>query len=306
MKTVGKIYGVGILATLLVAGLGVGLSRRGRATDDRLDRARADSDSLRVSIEKTKVAVANAEHELARIHSLVTHEKEATAETSPAKTDHLHNWDTNARFQVLRMNARRASLFATYEPFYRAHQMSPEMIRRFEESYIKHEQDKEDLAATQRLQHYASDNPAIAQLQKDSDATFRSAVTEIVGDKGYQDLRQYNRTSDPRQFVSGIVGNATVHGIAFTPEQADQLVATLAANSPAYQSGGWAQSQDVDWEQVDRVGAGFLSAEQLNALRTFESRGPDFVGSRTLSRLNAVITAAAKADAPDPTTNKDS
>jgi hypothetical protein len=120
------------------------------------------------------------------------------------------------------------------------------------------------------------------------------AMKELLGEEGYRRLQQHDRTAYGRELVQGLVGAATVAGVPFAAQQAEQLLRVVieAGERPGQGFG----LSPVDWARAEQNAAKFLSAEQMKFLATTEPDGVRGAGWRYLMQMNLLIAEAKKKD----------
>jgi hypothetical protein len=87
----------------------------------------------------------------------------------------------------------------------------------------------------------------------------------ILGDQAFQQFQNYQRM----QPLQGLVNDVSSLSFAapLTPGQSTQLLNALANSSGSYVSGGKANPQSVNWDQVLPQAQGILSEQQITALK---------------------------------------
>ncbi len=198
--------------------------------------------------------------------------------------------------QILKQKAQRATLDATYGPLFRRWQLSPEKIAAFKDLILRRDQDSSDLRAALSTQGSTPPSPGTAALHRQIHTDYESAQRALLGESGYMELQEYERTSGARDAVSAIAGAAIVDGIPFSTETAEKLIHLIAINSPDYTKGQTVLLGTVDWEIVDAQAQIILSPEQFEIFTRVEPPGPNSAGVRGLPRLNMAITKAAESE----------
>ena len=135
----------------------------------------------------------------------------------------------------------------------------------------------------------SADDPVVDKLGLQMRQECETAQRELLGEAGFRQLQDYERTADMRDLVRSMAGAATVAGTPFTPQQAEQLIQALANANSAYRNGGKASVQNTDWDAVEAPARAILSDGQYAFLQ---------LSSRRLSRqADDLIDRARKADA---------
>lgn len=190
---------------------------------------------------------------------------------------------------------RRADLAAKYGPLIRALRLTPEAAAKFQDAFIRKEEDQMDLAALLRMPGGETNSKALMEFQAKSQADYEANQRAVLGDAGYQQLQDYERTSSTRSMVSAVAGVAAVERAPFTPQQADELVQAIAGASENYRKGYQANHNDVDWRAVEAQARTILSPEQFTIFTTMDP-GPSRAGLLQ-TRMYALVAQAAKAEA---------
>lgn len=121
-----------------------------------------------------------------------------------------------------------------------------------------------DLAAASHARGLPQTDPVFGKLREDSDRQTDSELTALLGVAGVAEYKDFKRTTTVRTFVDAFASQLAVSE-PLQPTQAEQLARTLANASPAYQKGGIAVAQDLDWASVDREVPAYLTPSQLTA-----------------------------------------
>ncbi|MBC7366499.1 MAG: hypothetical protein H7343_06735 [Undibacterium sp.] len=191
--------------------------------------------------------------------------------------------------------SQRADLAARYGPLIRALKLTPEAAAKFQDAFIRKEEDQMDLAALLRMPGGETNGKALMEFQAKSQANYEASQRAVLGDAGYRQLEEYERTSSTRGMVSAIAGVAAVERAPFTPQQADALVQAIAGASENYRKGYQANHNDVDWSAVEAQARTILSPQQFTIFTTMDP-GPSRAGLLQ-TRMYALVARAAKAEA---------
>ena len=193
------------------------------------------------------------------------------------------------------LESRRSQLAAKYGPLLRSLGLRAEAAAKFQDIYIKREEAQMDLADVLRTKGTQESGAAVAKLMAAAEAEYEAAQRELMGEAGYRQLQDYERTSSMRGMVSAIAGVAAVEHVPFSAAQADALVRTIAETSLGYRNGGFATISDIDWETVDAQARAILSPEQFDVYRTMDP-GPTR-GGLLQNRMYALVDSAKRAEA---------
>jgi hypothetical protein len=230
--------------------------------------------------------------------------KTATTSTAPRKPGAMADGVTlaalvreNPQLQLLQLAARRAQLATLYGALWRQLALTPEQIAKFQDLYIAREEQQMDLFHTAQAQGKPMNDPALQKLLNQVETQHRAALHDLLGDASTTTFNEYQRSTAVRELTSGIVGGAALAGVAFTSEQAEQLVQVLANASPDYRDGRYANPSKLDWASAAAPARAFLSAAQVEYLLTTESNGPRGSGTRFQPRFYAAVDEALQRDA---------
>ena len=193
------------------------------------------------------------------------------------------------------LSSRRAGLAAKYGPLIRALKLTPEAAARFQDAFIRKEEDQMDSAALLRMPGGETNGKALMEFQAKSQADYEASQRALLGEAGFRQLQNYERTSTTRDMVSAIAGVAAVERAPFTPQQADALVQAIAGASENYRKGYQANHNDVDWVAVEAQARAILSPEQFVVFTAMDP-GPSR-GGLLQTRMYALVAQAAKAEA---------
>jgi hypothetical protein len=191
--------------------------------------------------------------------------------------------------------SQRADLAAKYGPLIRVLKLTPEAAAKFQDAFIRKEEDQMDLAALLRMPGAETNGKALMEFQAKSQAAYEASQRAVLGDAGYQQLQDYERTASTRAMVSAVAGVAAVERAPFTPQQADALVQVIAGASENYRKGYQANHNEVDWAAVEAQARAILSPEQFVIFTTMDP-GPSR-GGLLQTRMYALVAQATKAEA---------
>jgi hypothetical protein len=159
----------------------------------------------------------------------------------------------------------RANLRQRFGVYYQMAGLSADQIAKFEDLATGHQEDQMDLAATAANQGLPETDPAIDALRKQQNDTFRADEVALLGEGGYQQLRQFNREQGA-QAVATAVGQLALDSEPLSNAQAGQIMQIVSNASPSFQKGGSVDLQSIDWDAVTTQAGSVLSGSQLEAL----------------------------------------
>ena len=202
--------------------------------------------------------------------------------------------EEDPKVQNLSFASMRVSLAAKYAYLFRTLGLSSEQSEKFLDITLKRVEQGVDLGAAVRAQGMSADDPVVDKLGLQMRQECETAQRELLGEAGFRQLQDYERTADMRELVRSTASAATVAGTPFTPPQAEQLIQVLANANDKYRSGGKASVQNTDWGAVEAPARAILSEAQYSFLQ---------LSSRRLSRqADDLIDRARKADAASAAT----
>jgi hypothetical protein len=192
-------------------------------------------------------------------------------------------WRSDPALRLLFEQKMRLNLQVIYGPFFRRHRISQETRERLIRAWNEREEIKEELTLLARIGGMESTATERRSFSLQADAALRDAEQKILGSERAADLLAYRQTQPVRDFVMNFAGEATLAGLAVTPEQVDQLEVMLIATRPgrAIHSFG-----SLNWDAITAALPAVLSPGQIELLL------PEV---RARQASNAFITAALKA-----------
>jgi hypothetical protein len=156
------------------------------------------------------------------------------------------------RLQALQLNSKRANMAQSYGAFWRSLGLSPDQIERFQGIMMDHDARMMDLDAAAQLHGPGKPDPAVDALRRETDDALRSAQLQLLGEAGYDQLQEYQRTLPVRTTVDGLAGSLALADLPLSPQQAERLVTIIANSSSTYRDGGTAESATVDTDAMWR------------------------------------------------------
>jgi hypothetical protein len=186
-------------------------------------------------------------------------------------------------------NAVRRGILAwanlRYDRLFRVLELTPGQIAKFEELTVNHQLAMHDITEAAKENGVLAAAPAVSKLLSQETEQFHSQEAELLGEAGYQQLQDDDRTSEPRSWVNSLAGNL-YFSEPLSAQQEDSLVQILANLSPGYQSGSSANTKQIqDWDAAFTQAQGVLTPAQINAMKTMQETFP--------AGLNAVKEALA-------------
>jgi RNA polymerase sigma factor (sigma-70 family) len=177
-------------------------------------------------------------------------------------TDPKRLYLTDPAYQRLAMISALARHHLEFQRFYRKMNLSPDQIRRFEDTMVLQDQANFDAKVV-------TDNGGDPQtVYHQSGPQWSSEMKRLLGPDGFRQLQDYLRSRPVRAFVDSLVGDTAAIGEPLTVEQADQVGEIALANDATYKKGKGTDPGTVNWEDVWKPAAQVLSPKQLSMLQT--------------------------------------
>lgn len=277
----------------------VALRQAWEKDDQRLARARSESEKVRGTLAELEKA-ASAARKPGQVPSI-----ESAGRPEPPKdfsklvkqaTVGLDRPESQVRWFASRRTATRR----LYAPLFRGLNLDDAQREAFVAHKAKLDESNSDLNAAAHAQGFDINDPAIVKLRGEFYSSYEKAQRELLGETGYRELKEFERTSGARDRVGNLAGLAAVSGLALTPVQADQLVRAIAEASPAYRKGGNASIVDLDWPALEAAMGTILSAEQRTLFATQEAPGSGLFFARWNVELLRATRAEKAKTAPKP------
>ena len=296
-----------IVAGLALAlGLGVAWRERDEAADAMRARIRVEQSAAAVRAEhqrhEQRLALANRDVEARRLELAQLEPAPAATAANAAEptTDAATRADpfeqvmrSDPKLQALRIAMERARLATDYAAFFRERGLTPEQIARFQEITLAKIEACADIDATIQSLGLDEEDPRIARVRGVAFADFNAAQKTLLGPDGFRQMEEFQATISLRNTVRGFAAAALDAGIPVSIGQAEQLAAALVGTGRKSPGGGWTLP---NWNAVDALAPGFLTAEQLALLQRIE---PPASG-RFSQNLDDSVDAARRADLPKP------
>jgi hypothetical protein len=194
--------------------------------------------------------------------------------------------------------SKKAELQQRYGVLFQQLQLTPEQRNKFKEIQAAATTRSIDLGAAVHEQGLTYDDPAVKKLQTDSERQTETELIALLGDAGFQNYQEFNRTLSLRGFIDGFaVQVASTEPL--TPMQADQLTRALIAAGVRRKEGN-IDAGSLNWAEVDRAAQVFLSPAQFAAWKLGVAHNPAG-GSRADQELRKLYDAVvAKSATPKP------
>jgi hypothetical protein len=157
----------------------------------------------------------------------------------------------NPRLQARYLASERTNLALSYGPFFQALGLTPEQADKFKDLMTDHAGKILDLRLIALAQGSGEPEPANAALQQQADDQLRAAQSDLLGEAGYQQLQQYERTLPARDQANALAGALALTSTPLSAAQAEQITQIMANASSGYQNGGKADLPTPgNWEFI--------------------------------------------------------
>jgi hypothetical protein len=204
------------------------------------------------------------------------------------------------RVEVLMLRWQREVSALEFGPFFRMRGITPGQIKRFQDAWVKEEEQVIDLKAAGRLEN--ADPAAIKRLEAEAQAEYDATLAEVFGPETYRDYLEFRRTLPVRNVVVlGFAGAAALEGVPITAEQGERLfqaaLASTGVDSPP--PGSSADQTErlltrIGWDRVDAVARQILTPAQYALFTT--NAAPSGFDSRHESQFKNAVRLAHEAD----------
>jgi len=256
-----------------------------------------------VEVRRHQAAAAAAESECARLKAAIARAKQTMGSTARQVNPPMAYRSINERLQkeprtqMVFMAFMRAQNNASYGALFRQLHLTPGQIEKFQDILARNTEQTMDADAVMGMQGLSPKDPVAVKTQTDIDAACNEAEKALLGPAGYAQTQAYERTAPARLIVNDYAGGAVVVAREpFTPQQGEELVSTIANASESYRKGGSVDVSEIDWTAVETNARTFLTAAQVEFLKTMEPPLPR--GGRYQTQLYRWVDQARKEEAP--------
>lgn len=300
--------GIAIAGGLALAGLLAFSGTRWREAREAEQRADAAEQRRRLAETELRRAEEAAAAQEAKAHPRRAAAAPAAAESPPpasattpairrpAPPSFAERLRTEPETQALWVKSRRHEVAATYGPFLRRLGLPPEIQARFEALALQRDEKEMDLQAVATTQGLKPGDPVLQTLRRDALNDYEAGMKSLLGDDGYREYKEFERFSEMREMVNGVVGGSVmVAREPLTTYQAEQLIQIMANASPRFRNGGHATAWDLNWDIIDPQAQAILTPAQFAFFSQTEPPLP--LGARFQARLYQNVAEAKRRDA---------
>ena len=272
-------------------------------TEAELQRMQQTLAAVEKEREELRLALAGLQKANAPVASAANPEKtmSVAARLSEYLRKPTHDEQKDPALQAIQLASARAKLVTSYGVLFRALSLSPAQIERFQNIVAKRDEQNMDLTNIILEEVAASNNKlsaetysAVTKLKAQAESEYQDGMRELLGESGYQQLQEYDRTVVARDMASGFAAAAVMAGDPLTSGQAEQFTQLLAKASATYRNGGTASKETIDWSLVDPQARQILSASQWILFTTVDPPSGGRFGSQYANALNQALKAEAE------------
>ena len=201
----------------------------------------------------------------------------ASATTQPARFDRGRrgpNVMDDPEVQKLMAVQRKANLDARYAALFRMLKLPPDQLDKLKNLLVDHGNAMSDVMAAARGQDGQRGNPAMLQkLVAEAQAEINAAIRETLGEVGYAQFRDYERTLPQRTVAQQLEQRLSYSSTPLSADQSAQLVQILSASSAALNANPATRATPFPVSITDTAinqALGVLAAPQIEALRELQ------------------------------------
>ena len=228
-----------------------------RAALRRIDAANA---SAAAELARAQARQAKLVADLAALRPELAEAAKATATTAaapPANVAYL----SDPEYRRLARDMNKARRHLEFQRLYRALNLTPDQIDRFEAIMVRQNDASLDAAIVR------AEGGDVQTVFQRSGPEWNRAMNALLGSEGFAYLQDYLRSMSVRAFIDRFAVQAMAVGTALTPEQSDQLAALALANDPMYRQHKGTDPGMVDWSAVWDPAGKMLTSDQLALLQ---------------------------------------
>ena len=150
-----------------------------------------------------------------------------------AMVGRFFNLMDNPDAQRLMALQQRGALDARYSALFRMLNLTPAQLEKFKDLLVEKRTAVADVMAAARLQGLTGreNRDELRQLVNDTQAEIDASIRSTVGEAAFQQYQNFEQTQPQRAVVGQLEQRLSYSGTPLTPQQSEQLVQVLAANS---------------------------------------------------------------------------
>ena len=253
--------------------------------------------------------MAALEAQLAVVKKTIAGAPANAAPAAPRASVSGVSWD-NPGYARAYIEKHRAGLRLRFGPLYRALNLSPEQIAKFESTLTEGQQGVVDVwveASKQGLPAggNSASSTSVARLTSGPLGIMENGLKELLGEAGYENFKQFEKARGNRELIASLAGSLYSSEVPLSVVQGESLAAIMASNTrtekiPMADDGKkqmFRISEVTDWAGVQQQAQAFLSAPQLAALKALSDQ------KQLDQEMEKITRAAASAAAAKPATS---
>lgn len=200
-----------------------------------------------------------------------------------SRRDGLRSFFDNPQAQKLVAMQQRAALDGHYATLFKKLALSPAQLAQFKNLLVEKQSALIDVAGAARAQglNPRTDPDGFRQLVTQAQAEIDTNIHSILGDDGFAEYQQYQKTLPQRTAVDQFAQRLSYTSTPLTDAQSDQLVQILADTAPAASAPGLSARGNILASIGANIGRapisndaitraqGILAPDQLAALQTY-------------------------------------
>jgi len=171
------------------------------------------------------------------------------------------------KMRKLYLDAFQANLALRFGALYRQFHLAPAQIARFEQLATDHADDQVTAEIAALQQGMSLDDPEFKALRQKDTAVFYAAISDEISPAVSARVIALDHIVQSQGLANEILTMRGPGSAPVTSEQVEELAQDLANASPAYQGGGNASTQDINWDAAYALAARTFSADQLEGFR---------------------------------------
>ena len=228
--------------------------------------------------------MAALEAQLAVVKKTVAGAPANAAPAAPRATFQGVSWG-NPDYARTYVEKYRVGLGLRYGPLYRALNLSPEQIRKFEASLTEGQQGVVDVWVEVTKQGLptggnSAASTSVARLTSGPLGNMENSLKELLGEAGFGSFKEFEKAKGNRELIASLAGTLYTSEAPLTAGQGESLAAVLSSNTrrdwvPMADDGKkqlTRLSEVTDWAGVQKQAQAFLSAPQLAALKALSDQ----------------------------------
>jgi hypothetical protein len=177
------------------------------------------------------------------------------------------------RLRELSIRALRAGLPRHFGPLFRTLNLGSDQREEMQSLESRRWEAEIAIVAAAAEKGIPADDPSVGEMLRRETAQTEAAQEALLGEEGYRQLRQFNRSQPVMELVDAVANTAAITSTPLTSSQQDQLLRVLAESSAQFLAGGTATAASVDWPPALAQARAILLPSQYPALEAVYDQG---------------------------------